>query len=102
MALLPQAPLTSLTTAPDLTSRVAALEARCAALEAVLRIGSAGDVTIKSASTISMEASSSIMCKAGTNLDVVGATNVTIKAFGAMSVTSGLPMTLRGATISLN
>lgn len=101
MATLPQDRLT-IPPAADLTARVAALEARCAALEAVLKVDSTGSVHIKAASSISLEAGAGIMCKSGTTMDMMGGTTVYIKAFSGMNVQSSGQLVFKGSTISIN
>jgi hypothetical protein len=51
--------------APDLSAKVAELEARLAQLERVLTVGPAGDVTIKASSTMSIESTVTMKLKSG-------------------------------------
>jgi hypothetical protein len=51
---------------PDLSAKVAELEARLASLEKVLKVGPAGDVTLKSSTTMSIEATITMTLKSGT------------------------------------
>ena len=51
--------------APDLSTKVADLEARLAQLEKVLTVGPAGDVTIKASSTMSIESTVTMKLKSG-------------------------------------
>ena len=103
MATLPQ-PLTP--NAPiindPVTLKLAALEARIAALEAVLKIGTTGDVTLKVPSTLSIEAGSGANLKCGSALTVEAAAQVTIKTWGTMNIQSSATMTLKAALINLN
>jgi hypothetical protein len=103
MAILPTqlTPLAPVINDP-VSLKMAALEARIAALEAVLKIAPSGDVTIKSMSNLSLEASSGAMLKCGSSLTIDSAANVNIKTWGSMSIQSSATMTLKGSMINLN
>lgn len=72
--------------AVDLTKKIAALEARLAALEGMLKTGPGGDVTIKSNAGIRLEA----------------AAGVTVRASGTISIQASATMQLQAAFIAIN
>lgn len=115
MATLPQ-PLSPLITDP-VSIKLAAVEARLAALEAVLKIGPSGDVTLKASnlsieaisgvmlkcgSTLSLEAGSGAMVKCGSALTLDGGASMTLKTWGTMNIQSSATMTVKGSLITLN
>jgi hypothetical protein len=92
--LKPVSPIAS-TTAPDpTTQKLADLEARLAALEGVLSVGSSGVVTLKSGSNIVIDA--------GMNVTIKSMATTTIQSSGAMSVQASGTLTMKGSTINLN
>lgn len=108
MAILNQT-LTPLIPSVDPNQRIAALEARVAALEAVVQVQSSGDVTLKVVSALTLDAKSVtidadtvINCKAGSGLTLEGGLSATIKAGGPLTASAGSTMTLKGATVNIN
>jgi hypothetical protein len=70
----------------DLSAKVAELEARLAKLEGVLRVGTAGDVTLKAPITMSIESGASLQVKCG----------------AMTTIESGAMMQLKSGMIKLN
>lgn len=72
--------------APDLTLRVAALEAKLALLDRVLTISPTGDVTIKAGAALRLDAG----------------TSISVRAFSTINIAASGTMTLQGAVININ
>jgi hypothetical protein len=91
-------PTLSLT--PDLSTQVADLQSRVAALEAVIQIPSPGIVTIQ-ATSISIS-TRSFDLKTDTTLSLSAGTNFNLKATGSATLLSNTTMTIKGAILNLN
>jgi hypothetical protein len=75
----------SVSVSGDPHKKIAELEVRIAKLEAVLKIGSGGSVTLKA-----------------TNLSIESSLSMNTKAGGSMTIQSSGPMHLKGATVDIN
>jgi hypothetical protein len=93
------APTLSLT--PDLSSQVADLQSRLAALETVIQIPSAGNVLIQAANSIVISARA-FQVNTDTTLTLTAGTNFSLKATGSATLLSNTTMTIKGSILNLN
>jgi hypothetical protein len=93
----------------DLPKQVSDLQARVAALEAVIQIISPGTVRLKAVNSITietgtftMQTDTSATFRVGSNLTMRAAYNADIRAGLAMLLSGATTMTIRGATVNIN
>jgi hypothetical protein len=95
---------------PDLSSQITALQARVAALEAIIQVVATGEVLIKTANKVRIETGildvktdTDVNVKAGSSLNLTCATSMTVKSTGGTGLVSAPgALTIKGGTVSIN